>query len=162
MKQILITLLAVLILLAVNFSIYQKEKLLKQGQSFFLELAPVDPRSLMQGDYMILRYKIADEVTAEQADGRLVIEPDENKVAHFKMLYDDKTPLTENQQLLRFRKRGDTIRLGAESFLFQEGHADLYRNARYGELKIAESGESILISLRDEAFNLLGTQLSND
>ncbi|MFX7329222.1 GDYXXLXY domain-containing protein, partial [Acinetobacter baumannii] len=34
----------------------QKEMLLKEGQLVLLPLAPVDPRSLMQGDYMALRY----------------------------------------------------------------------------------------------------------
>ncbi|OQW94959.1 MAG: hypothetical protein BWK79_04065 [Beggiatoa sp. IS2] len=159
MKQILITLLAVLILSGVNFSIYQKEQLLENGESFFLKLAPVDPRSLMQGDYMILRYALANEVHPEQNDGLLVIERDQDNVAHFKAIYDGKTPLTEQQHLLRFRQRGREIRLGAESYLFQEGHAHLYSDAHYGELKIAESGESILVGLRDEAFHLLGAQV---
>ncbi|WP_414673872.1 GDYXXLXY domain-containing protein, partial [Marinimicrobium sp. UBA4509] len=46
----LVTALAILVL--VNFSIYEKEQHLAQGEIMYLELAPVDPRSLMQGDYM--------------------------------------------------------------------------------------------------------------
>lgn len=157
MKQILVMILTVLILLAINFSIYQKEQLLKNGESFLLELAPVDPRSLMQGDYMILRYKIAAEIHPEQKEGYLVVVRDENNVAHFEAIYDNKTPLATHQRLLRFRQRGQEIRLGAETFLFQEGHAHLYVKAQYGELKVAESGDSILVGLRDEAFNELGT-----
>src|SRR5690606_1427760 len=38
-----------------NYSIRQKEALLKTRKSVLLELAPVDPRSIMQGDYMELR-----------------------------------------------------------------------------------------------------------
>ncbi|MBS0976300.1 GDYXXLXY domain-containing protein, partial [Serratia rubidaea] len=46
-------------LLLVNLSIYQKEQQLRQGRVAILQLAPVDPRSLMQGDYMALDYALA-------------------------------------------------------------------------------------------------------
>ena len=52
----------VLILALVNWSIWSKEKLLADGRNVYLELAPVDPRSLMQGDYMALRFKLANAV----------------------------------------------------------------------------------------------------
>ena len=42
-----------LILLAVNWSIYKQEQVLAQGKTVLLKLAPVDPRSLMQGDYTV-------------------------------------------------------------------------------------------------------------
>lgn len=51
-----------LVLLAVNLMVLNKESSLAQGRTVFLELAPVDPRSLMQGDYMVLRYALADQV----------------------------------------------------------------------------------------------------
>ena len=53
-----------------------------------------------------------------------------------------------DEHLLLYRYRGD-LRLGAESFMFQEGDADLYSNARYGELKVDESGASVLIGLAE-------------
>ena len=51
----------ILVLLAVNWNIMQREHLLNDGKLVLLELAPVDPRSLMQGDYMALRFKITDQ-----------------------------------------------------------------------------------------------------
>ena len=39
-----------LVLAAVNYSIYGKEEIVRSGETVYLELAPVDPRSLMQGD----------------------------------------------------------------------------------------------------------------
>src|SRR5690606_24345673 len=45
-----------IVLLVVNTGIYQREQILQQGQTAVLALAPVDPRSLMQGDYMALRF----------------------------------------------------------------------------------------------------------
>ncbi len=156
MRRLLVFAVAVIVLAIVNFQIYQKEQLLAEGTTVLLELAPVDPRSLMQGDYMILDYKIARLFGVAKKDGYLVIERDTNQVAQFKRMYDDKTPLQANELLLRFRKRGHRIRLGAESFFFQEGHAKYYNNARYGELRIAPSGDSVLVGLRDVEFKVLG------
>lgn len=157
MRRLWVVVIGVLILVGVNFSIYQNEILLSQGTLLLLELAPVDPRSLIQGDYMNLRYKIARESPqSAHRDGYLVIEKDENQVGHFKAFYEDKYSLVANEYLLRFRKRQGEIRLGAESFFFQEGHAPYYERAHYGELRIAPSGESILVGLRDEHFNPLG------
>jgi uncharacterized membrane-anchored protein len=161
MRQILVLVIAVLILGAINVTIYQQEQLLVSGTTLLLELAPVDPRSLIQGDYMALRYKIADEASHQvnktrAADGYLVVLRDKNQQAHFKEIYDGKTPLKAREYLLRFRKRGNEIRLGAESFFFQEGQAQYYVQARYGELRVTSTGESILVGLRDKAFKPLG------
>ena len=42
----------------------KKEKIIKKLDSYFyLELRPVDPRSLLQGDYMTLNYDILDQTT---------------------------------------------------------------------------------------------------
>ena len=43
----------VLILAFFNWSVVQKEALLRDGTPLLIELAPVDPRSLIQGDYML-------------------------------------------------------------------------------------------------------------
>ena len=156
MRQLTIFITVIVILVAINFQIYQKEQLLTEGSTILLELAPVDPRSLMQGDYMILRYKVAGlaEATGVKKDGFLVMELDENKVAKFVRIYDD-DDLQPAEFLLQFRKRGRGINLGAESFFFQEGHARFYNNARYGELKVTEDGDSVLIGLRDQQFKLI-------
>ncbi|MDM8569140.1 GDYXXLXY domain-containing protein [Thiotrichales bacterium HSG1] len=156
MRRAIIFFAAVLILAVVNFEIYKKEQLLTEGSTILLELTPVDPRSLMQGDYMILRYKIASLVEAAGVgrNGFLVLIVDENQVANFVRIYQGKE-LQPNEFLLQFRKRSRGINLGSESFFFQEGQAHLYSQASYGEIKVAENGESVLIGLRDKDFNQL-------
>ena len=52
----------ILLLVMFNLSIISKEKILKEGKLVLLKLAPVDPRSLMQGDYLSLRYEISENV----------------------------------------------------------------------------------------------------
>lgn len=157
MRRLLVFIIAIVVLAVVNFEIYQKEQLLAEGMTVFLELGPRDPRSIMQGDYMILRYQIAmlPELRKVKKDGYLVIERDEKQVAHFSRIHEEGTPLETNELLLHFRKRQREIRLGAESFFFQEGHAKYYNNARYGELRVALSGESILVGLRDTELKVL-------
>ena len=143
---------ALVILAFVNLEIAGKERILREGTSVLLELAPVDPRSLLQGDYMALRYAMTDEVAraaAEQGvrDGRIVIELDEAGVARFVRIHDGE-PLTDGQHLLQFRKRGESVRLASDAWFFQEGTADAYRGARFGELRVAADGQALLVAVR--------------
>ena len=59
-----------LVLAVANGSIWQREQLLGSGRVVILELAPVDPRSLMQGDYMALTFAAGREVTLAQDGSR--------------------------------------------------------------------------------------------
>ena len=156
MKKILFWGTALFVLAAVNLQIVRKEDTLARGRSMLLRLAPVDPRSLIQGDYMVLRYAMAREIAkAELEDkGCIVVSLDENDVATFVRVHRGER-LHTGEHLLFYRNRGG-LRLGAESFLFQEGDADLYAQARYGELKVDASGTSVLIGLRDDDFKPLG------
>ena len=64
MRKIIAVIALVLILAGVNWSIYQKEQHLATGAVVYLKLRPVDPRSLMQGDYMRLGFELADKISA--------------------------------------------------------------------------------------------------
>ncbi len=44
------------------FNIIKNESVLNDGEIVLLKLRPVDPRSLMQGDYMALRFSLGDDV----------------------------------------------------------------------------------------------------
>ena len=133
--------------------VVQKERLLAAGTPVLLELAPVDPRSLIQGDYMALDYAIgrqlADSVARWPRSGRLVVRRDAAGVAHFVRRHDDGAPLAAGEQLLRYRRRDTQLRVGSDAFHFQEGDAPRYAGARYGELRVARDGESLLVGLRD-------------
>ncbi len=139
-----------------SFLVWQKEQTVSSGRTVLLELLPRDPRSIMQGDYMVLRYKLASDVKeAELKDkGRLVLKLDDKGVGSFARL-DDGGPVAADEAALIYRKRKD-LRIGAESYLFQEGDADLYNRARYGELKVDGAGSSVLIGLRDQDLAPMG------
>jgi uncharacterized membrane-anchored protein len=140
------------ILALVNWQIVAKERVLRDGELMLLELAPVDPRSLMQGDYMRLDYAIARELTNRSgfpADGRVVVANDQNGVARFVRQEEPGVPLGAAEHLLRYRRRGGSVRIGTDAFYFQEGQADRYTGAHYGELRVDATGEGLLIGLRD-------------
>ena len=150
-----------LVILAVmNFSIFSKEQHLKQGDTVYLKLAPVDPRSLMQGDYMALRFDAADQLyNALQSsndniekgthDGQIVVHLDENKVGTFQGIYHGQ-PLQENELRLNYRVRNDNIKFATNAFFFEEGTAELYEQARYGEFKVNKKGELLLNAMFTE------------
>lgn len=175
--NIVMVLSGLLILALINISIWQKQTHLSKGEVIYLELAPIDPRSLMQGDYMALRFKIEaqiytalagiqdssiedsttmfnfDQLAAE--DGYVVVEKDENSVAQFVNL-ENKEGLTTTQRKLQFRVRNDRIKFATNAFFFEQGDEPLFRNARYGVFRLNKKGEVLLTGMLDEQYNLLG------
>ena len=82
-SRILIIANLILLLGYFNWSVYKKEQTLKDGQLILLQLAPVDPRSLMQGDYMRLSYKEASSDLLDQQTairGYAILQIDSNQV----------------------------------------------------------------------------------
>lgn len=146
----------VFILAAVNWQVAGKERVLREGTPMLLQLAPVDPRSLMQGDYMRLEYAIARESSAGAGalrewprDGQLVVTLDDDGVAHLVRRHEPGTALAAGERLLRYRRRDGRVRIGTDAFFFQEGLAELYAPARYGEMRVDADGDGLLIGLRD-------------
>jgi uncharacterized membrane-anchored protein len=151
----------ILILAFFNWSVAQKEALLRDGTPLLIELAPVDPRSLIQGDYMRLEYRIARDISGHREwphDGEIVVTTGADNVAMFVRRHEAGTPLAAGEHLLVYRRRGGRIKIGTDAFFFQEGHAMRYDRAKYGELRVDASGESLLIGLRDEERRPLGAE----
>ena len=161
MRRAVILITGFALLALVNLSIYKREALLARGRIVLLELAPVDPRSLMQGDYMDLAYAIVDEVRDREdlaPRGALIITRDADNVARL-VRVDDGRALAPGELRLRYFRRGSRLALGAESFFFPEGQGQALAEARYGELALGGAGDSVLIGLRDEQRRPLGPRL---
>ena len=158
-------------LLFVNLAIVGRETIIEEGETAILALAPVDPRSLIQGDYMALAYELQrDEAVTEAAkaraaagerDGRLVLAPDAEGVHRFQRL-DDGRPLDTGELRLFYRWRQGGLRLPGESFFFQEGRAEDFQRARFAAFKVDENGEAVLVGLRDETLGDIGAENGND
>ncbi len=160
-------LIGVLILGVVNFAIWQKEQLLSMGKTVILPLAPVDPRSLMQGDYMRLRFKAEQEIlrylpaSKDRAvsEGYAIVRLNEQQVGEIqRVVMNLPESLAANEWPLHYRFRQGELRFATNAFFFQEGHADDYAQARYGEFKVNNYGEMLLTNLRGENLAVLGFQ----
>lgn len=152
------------ILILVNGMIFGKERQLARGRVVYLELAPVDPRSLMQGDYMALRFRLTREVGAalrqpEAEDvhrteaatraGYLVLRLDEHRVGRFAGLYTEQA-LGENELLVRYRLAADGLQVATDAFFFQEGHGKYYEDAKFGQFRVSEAGDLLLTEMVDK------------
>lgn len=160
-RNAVVLLWCVAVLVLVNRAIVDKEQLLAEGQVVFLELAPVDPRSLMQGDYMALRFRIADGIESQRTaadvptSGTIVALLDARSVATFERL-DNGQPLQANEVRLQYRVREGQLKFATNAFFFEEGSANLYEGARYGEFRVDDEGALLLTGLRGPNLERLG------
>lgn len=166
-------------LLAFAGLIGRNEGLLHQGRVVVLALAPVDPRSLMQGDYMALDYEVAqqlgDQLRQEEdavreaarqknpdavlpeiehpEQSRMVLKADPGGVARLQRLEDGR-PLRAGEFYLSFKWRTrwswDRPALPSEAWFFQEGEGERFAKARFAVLRVGEDGRSLLAGLQDE------------
>ena len=157
MRKLVVLLTGIAVLALVNYSIYEKEQLLASGRVVFLELVPVDPRSLMQGDYMALRFRLQDEVSLSSnlRDGRLVVAIDNRGVGTFRRM-DNGAPLAADELKIYYRVRANQVQIGTNAFFFQEGDERYYRGARYGEARVDKAGQMLLTGLRGQNVQKLG------
>ena len=149
-KKNLVILLNLLLLLGFfNWSVLKKEKTLADGKLVLLKLAPVDPRSLLQGDYMRLNYAISQvpDLDSLASRGYVVVRVDTGNVAHLVRYQKKSLPLAPGEQLIRYSKTEWAVHIGAESYFFEEGQGDLFAQAAFGGLRVDEQGNSILTGL---------------
>ena len=159
-RGLLAVLAAVVVLAAINLAIRDKERHLASAETVYLALAPVDPRSLMQGDYMALNYQVANEIRSALAgqgedrfdtralDGHVVVRLDETGVGHYQRL-DEGGNLAPNERRVQFRLRAGQLKFASNAWFFEEGTAEDYEPAAYGQLALNEAGEVLLVGLVD-------------
>jgi uncharacterized membrane-anchored protein len=135
-----------------NKSIFEKEKILSEGKLVLLKLAPVDPRSLMQGDYMRLNYDFSRNISSDSIPkrGYCIIKLDKDGIGTKIRFQNDITPINEGEYAIVYTASNWRINIGAESYFFEEGQAHKYEVAKYGGMKIDNNGNNILIGLYDE------------
>ncbi len=157
----------VLVLAVVNGRILQTERQLREGELVYLQLAPVDPRSLMQGDYMALNFALANairraehsgsQVGRDANNGRVIVRLDAQGVARFVAL-DDGRELAAGQRTLRYRQRKGRVRFATDAYFFQEGTGARYEAARYGAFRVNQAGAMLLVGLHDEQLQRIRPQ----
>lgn len=173
----LLTLIVILVIM--NLTIKKYEMHLATGDTVLLELAPVDPRGLMQGDYMALHFALADDITEalrelqkddkkrvhndwRNSDGIVIVKVDNNNVVHFQRLVPfesvngfDKAELASDEMALHFRVRHGEVKFATNAFFFQEGHAQDYEAAEYGLFRVNQQGEPLLTDMINSEFEVI-------
>ncbi|MBB1317492.1 GDYXXLXY domain-containing protein [Shewanella sp. SR43-4] len=148
---------AVVILALINYKIYQQEQLLANGEIILFKLAPVDPRSLMQGDYMELNYDIATAISwsveqdSDNHDGFMIVTLDHNRIAQFDSIYSGAV-LTPAQRLVQYRIRDGRVKLAGNAFFFEEGRVEEFAQAKYSECRVNQAGQLLVSNLLDKDF----------
>ncbi len=152
-----------IILLQFGFIGYQtmsNENLLENGTSIKLELQPLDPRSLLQGDYVQLRYTISspDQARSEldqmhgQKRVKVVLRPGDNGLHEFDRFYREGETLQAGEVVMTGRTSGwRSIVYGIESYFVPEGTGlEVERTARYAIVRVGSGGDALLEKLVSE------------
>lgn len=172
----------IVVLVAVNLGIKKYETHLATAEKVLLQLAPVDPRSLMQGDYMALNYAISEQimVAIEQQlaptedrqpidelynlsqDGLVIIKKDPQGVGHFVRLVspseEDQLSLAKEELLLAYRLRQGQLKIATNAFFFQEGQAAAFEQAKYGLFRVNDKGEPLLTDMVNSDFEVINPE----
>ena len=160
----------------VNYKVQQFEDVLATGKPVVLKIAPVDPRSLMQGDYMVLNYAILsefqqsrvlpetnesnettentgiDESSPSEKKAYILVHLDKNHVATFceeqSEIPTDFKHCTPNVYL-PIRYKGWLPELPSQDYFFAEGKGEYYAQAEYAEYRFKD-GILLLARLLDK------------
>jgi len=148
-----IALSAVAVLAVANLGIWQKEDLIAHGQPVYVALAPVDPRSLMQGDYMQLSFRLPDDVQVGPEGmlsanrPRVVARRDARGVATLLRL-DTGAALAADELRFELTPKNGHWALVTDAWFFKEGEAERWARARFGEFRVDAEGRALLVGLR--------------
>ena len=160
--------------------IVQHEWHLAKSESIFVELAPVDPRSILQGDYMALNYQLhfagldasisgitaGSEISIQEFKYQphimsYVLLDTQRRV--IKTSFDSRIlqahPATSTRLSLKNPQNTfEALYPAANSFMFAEGLEPCYRNAKFAELKVKEDGKALLVDLVDSQLKPLNCE----
>ncbi|MEO0393920.1 MAG: GDYXXLXY domain-containing protein [Pseudomonadota bacterium] len=158
---------AALILGIAAQAVMSREAIIADGTRILLPLAPVDPRSLMQGDYMTLRLDPdvlpnrdhtprIGLISLDIAQDGTVIGRSTTAPGGEATISLDRLPGASRQIRLAYHPqrggfgRQGTLGYGIDSFFFQEGHAAAYEAAEYAVIMVNDQGQGVLVGLADE------------
>ena len=150
---------AVAVLVVANIGIWQKQTLIAEGKPVFVELGPVDPRSLMQGDYMRLAFRLPtasdDAISTPGAHRpRAIGKIDARGVAALERL-DTGQPLAPGEIAIELTRGRNGWTLVTDAWYFAEGDANRWEHAKYGEFRVTPDGRALLVGMRGAALEPL-------
>ena len=135
----------------------EKAAVATHGTPILLELAPRDPRSLFQGDYMELRYaRIAELEHRTDRTATIALRKDAGDVVVGARFVGATEAVADDEVKVVIRRgRWGEWKLGAQTYFFEQGKAERFSTAKYGELRVGPFGEVVLVGLRDAGMSRL-------
>ncbi|PFG04571.1 putative membrane-anchored protein [Bacillus sp. es.034] len=148
----------------IGYQVYSNETLLQNGETVILKLQPVDPRSLLQGDYVELNYSISQlEDTSIDDSGPVTIVLRENPqgVHEYTGVYKfngkwnafyEKKPgdVLLNGKVTSSWDNSAQVTYGIEHFFIPEGTGlDVEGKVKTAVVTVSDKGDGILVRLRD-------------
>ncbi len=124
----------------------RKAAVVRDGTRILLPMAPVDPRSLVQGDYMAIRYRLQPQLVGLGSSAVLTM--DEAGIVQSARRGDGS--LKPNEVLARVHGSAEEPRVAPTSFLFEEGTADTWSKAVLVEARVKD-GALVMTGLTDAA-----------
>ncbi|MGJ8559798.1 MAG: GDYXXLXY domain-containing protein [Litorimonas sp.] len=129
------------------------------GEEVLFKLAPVDPRELFLGDYMVLNYDLG--LTLRNVGSDTIVIPDKRMgVAVIRVQdgvgtiirFDLIDELATNERLIAYTRPTDwrPIRIGGDRYYFQSGTGERYADAEYAIFRVMPDGRALLSGLADE------------
>lgn len=139
-----------------NGAIAQKERLIARGEPLRVALAPADPRSLMQGDFMRLAFRLpsaVNDIPMDEGPPAVVFQRDASGVSRaLRVERDGAAPTALGAGELRVylvRKSGSWT-LVTDAWFFREGDGARFEAARFGEFRVQSDGRALLVGLLDD------------
>jgi uncharacterized membrane-anchored protein/uncharacterized membrane protein len=139
----------------------RSEVLLTTGTTVKLQITPLDPRSLLQGDYVVLNYSISNPpkpIAAEleayhgQRKVKVVLSPDMKGVHVINRLYKSGEALSGREIVINGTLSGwGSIRYGIETYFVPEGTGlTVQSKARFAYIRVNAQGDALLESLAEQ------------
>jgi uncharacterized membrane-anchored protein len=131
-----------------------KETLIRDGEPVYVELMPLDPRSLIQGDYMALRFRLPTEALRALPAGNVRMRGigmrESTGVLAITRVGTAATPLAEGEAMIELVRKGGQWIVVTDAWYFKEGTAAKWAAARYGEFRVLPDGRALLVGLADK------------
>lgn len=143
----------------VHRDVQHKEQVIAQGQKIYVPLAPRDPRSLMQGDYMALNFDFPSAIRQQLEEDsprlkspvQVVAKLDARGVAEVLRVAPPGEALAAGELLLPLKYIQREWVLVTDAFFFPEGQGEVFNAAQFGEFRALPDGRALLVGLADKA-----------
>ncbi len=127
------------------------ENVLATGRVIYIALRPVDPRSLIQGDYMAVAFDVDRLPAPRDVNGEVIAfaDVDARSIARVQELAQPGAKPANGQVAIKLRRKARRWFVGTDAYFFEEGRADAFANAKYGQFRLGPDGHLLLVAMTD-------------